>query len=90
MEEDQSTTSRKYDDQELVAQFRDMRSELQNTRVKLGELEAEVNEHALVIETLQPLDGQRKCFRLVGGVLVERTVKDVLPALKSNKEGVRL
>ena len=28
----------------------------------------------------------RKCFRMVGGVLVERTVKDVLPALVSNKD----
>jgi prefoldin subunit 2 len=41
------------------------------------------------METLQPLDPQRKCFRLIGGVLVEHTVKDVLPALKINKENVR-
>lgn len=34
------------------------------------------------------MDGERKCFRLVGGVLVERNVKQVLPALISNKEGI--
>lgn len=34
------------------------------------------------------MDASRKCFRLVGGVLVERTVKEVLPALESNKEQV--
>jgi hypothetical protein len=43
----------------------------------------------LVIETLDPLDGDRKCFRMVNGVLVERTVKDVLPTLKTNSDGLK-
>ncbi|KAJ4606130.1 Cochaperone prefoldin complex subunit [Exophiala dermatitidis] len=43
----------------------------------------------LVIETLQPLPEDRKCFRLINGVLVERTVKDVLPALKTNSDGLK-
>lgn len=42
----------------------------------------------LVIETLKEVDENRRCFRLVGGVLVERTVKDVLPALVNNKDQV--
>lgn len=46
--------------------------------------------HSLVIDTLKEVDPSRKCFRLVGGVLVERTVKEVLPALENNKEQVRI
>lgn len=43
----------------------------------------------LVLETLEPLSEDRKCFRLINGVLVERTVKDVVPALKTNQEGLK-
>jgi prefoldin subunit 2 len=37
---------------------------------------------------MKPLEPARKCFRLVGGVLVERTVGDVLPAVQSNLDGI--
>lgn len=44
----------------------------------------------LVIEALQEVkDTNRKCFRMIGGVLVERTVVEVLPSLQKNKEMVR-
>lgn len=42
-----------------------------------------------MLETLEPLSGDRKCFRMINGVLVERTVKDVIPALKTNAEGLK-
>jgi len=45
--------------------------------------------YRLVLETLEPLPGERKCFRMINGVLVERTVKDVVPALKTNADGLR-
>lgn len=34
-------------------------------------------------------DPSRKCFRLIGGVLVQRTVKDVVPALETNYTGIK-
>lgn len=44
--------------------------------------------HSLVTEALKEVNPERKCYRLIGGVLVESTVKEVLPALESNKEMV--
>lgn len=42
----------------------------------------------LVEKTLEPLDPDRRAFRLVGGVLVERTVKEVLPSVTQNRENL--
>jgi prefoldin subunit 2 len=41
-----------------------------------------------VITAIEKLEPERKCFRLVGGVLVERTVGEVLPAVRKNRDGV--
>jgi hypothetical protein len=44
-----------------------------------------------VIDTLRDVQKktpERKCFRMIGGVLVERNVKEVLPALEANLTGV--
>jgi prefoldin subunit 2 len=48
-----------------------------------------ISKNRLVLETLDPLSGERKCFRMINGVLVERTVKDVVPALKTNSDGLK-
>jgi hypothetical protein len=42
----------------------------------------------LVLDTLTPLPTTRKCFRMINGVLVERTVGDVLPQLQSNADNM--
>ena len=43
-----------------------------------------------MIETLEKQEKDKRCFRLVGGVLVERKVGEVEPALVSNRDKVRL
>uniref|UniRef100_F6HDQ6 Prefoldin subunit 2 n=2 Tax=Vitis vinifera TaxID=29760 RepID=F6HDQ6_VITVI len=65
-----------------------MRAELNQIYSKITELEMEVSEHSLVIGAIQPLDPSRRCYRMIGGVLVERTIKEVLPAVQRNKEGL--
>ncbi|OJT05358.1 Prefoldin subunit 2 [Trametes pubescens] len=78
--------------QELQQQYNRLQNELQALASKIGELEQEAEEHNLVLTTLDEAlaeEPDRKCFRLVGGVLVERTVKDVVPALNTNKDGIQ-
>lgn len=44
--------------------------------------------YRLVEEALKPLDPSRRSYRLIGGVLVERTVGEVLPTLSTNRAKV--
>ncbi|KAK2084541.1 Prefoldin subunit 2 [Saguinus oedipus] len=73
----------------VIAGFNRLRQEQRGLASKAAELEMELNEHSLVIDTLKEVDETRKCYRMVGGVLVERTVKEVLPALENNKEQIQ-
>merc|ERR1712144_38445 len=75
--------------QELQQQYTNYKNGLQQIASKIGDVESEAEEHKLVLETLEPLPEDRKCFRLINGVLVERTVKDVLPALNTNSDGLK-
>ncbi|KAG8914797.1 hypothetical protein FRC00_010709 [Tulasnella sp. 408] len=77
---------------EVQARYSRYQNELQSLAQKLGELETEAEEYELVFKTLEEcLESQpdRTCFRLIGGVLVERTVKDVAPQIKTNRDGIR-
>ncbi|TPX48760.1 hypothetical protein SeMB42_g00327 [Synchytrium endobioticum] len=70
-------------------QLAGLKSDLEALATKMGELEQERDEHQLVLDTISPMDPGRKCFRLVGGVLVERTIRDVVPAVTTNMEGIK-
>ncbi|KIM68931.1 hypothetical protein SCLCIDRAFT_902771 [Scleroderma citrinum Foug A] len=78
-------------EQDIQQTYSRLQSDLQTLAGKIGELEQEAEEHTLVLATLdEALEKEpgRKCFRLIGGVLVERTVKEVVPALRTNRDGI--
>ncbi|KAF5452526.1 hypothetical protein F2P56_027511 [Juglans regia] len=75
-------------EQAVANKYATMRSELNQIYSKITELEMEVSEHSLVMNAIQPLDPSRRCYRMIGGVLVERTIREVLPAVHRNKEGL--
>ncbi|XP_066585721.1 prefoldin subunit 2 [Prorops nasuta] len=72
--------------EEIFAGFQTLRNEQRLMASKLTEMEMELNEHKIVIDTLKDVDPKRKCYRMIGGLLCERTVEDVMPTLVTNKE----
>lgn len=74
--------------QEILEGFNKLRQEQRNIAGKLAELEGDTAEHSIVIDALEKVEQTRQCYRLIGGVLVERTVAEVLPALRNNKSQI--
>ncbi len=73
---------------DVVNEFQARRQRLSEAYSKMNELASEIGEHDVVTKALEPMDGTRKCFRLIGEVLVERTVGEVLPAVQKNRENL--
>ncbi|XP_035908259.1 probable prefoldin subunit 2 [Anopheles stephensi] len=69
----------------IAAEFQQLRNQQLNLVNNLNAIELDLKEHKTVIDTLKMVEPSRKCFRLVGGVLVEQTVEVVLPQLELNK-----
>ncbi|PVD26923.1 hypothetical protein C0Q70_12071 [Pomacea canaliculata] len=81
-----SKTPKGKSQEQIIAGFQELRQQQRVVASRIAEVEMDMKEHELVIETLKEVAPERRCFRMVGGVLVERTVGDVLPALSTNKE----
>ena len=75
-------------EQMIIGMYNNIRSEINQLHSKITELEMEVSEHSLVIGAVESLDQSRRCYRMIGGVLVERTIREVIPAVQRNKEGL--
>jgi len=75
--------------QKIVSGFQTLRDEQTQLVQKTQDLEMDLKEHDLVLSTLSTItDKQRRCYRMIGGVLIEHTVGEVIPALQSNREQI--
>lgn len=72
--------------EEIYAEFQQLRNQQRNLINNLNTLEMDLKEHKTVIDTLKTVEPGRKCFRLIGGVLCDQTVEVVLPQLIQNKD----
>ncbi|OII72317.1 prefoldin subunit 2 [Cryptosporidium andersoni] len=55
---------------------------------KISELTQDSKEYGLVLNAFEKVDENRRCFRVIGGVMVERNVKTVKPALEKEKSAL--
>jgi prefoldin subunit 2 len=74
--------------QEILGTYQNLMADCRNIATKIGELNLEKDEHRLVIDTMSKLDSARTAYRLVGGVLVERTTGEILPAIQQQYDGI--
>lgn len=55
-------------EQAVIGRFQELRNELSALANRANELAAESREHDLVLKALEPMDGDRKCYRVVGSL----------------------
>lgn len=62
--------------------YQQLQKEAQALVGKLMEIEDERKENELVLESISQLEDTRKCWRLVNGVLMEKTKVEVVPEMR--------
>ncbi|CAI5481183.1 unnamed protein product [Closterium sp. Yama58-4] len=71
-------------EKEIIGRWNELRAEIQRLYSRIAEHEQELAEHRLVSAAIEGMDPSRRCFRAVGGVLVERRIGEVVPAVARN------
>ena len=57
---------------------------------KIKELEQEEKEHRLVLDAFERVEKTRRCFRLIGTTLVEKTVGDIETSVAENLDIIKV
>ena len=73
---------------EIVEQYQKINSEYQTLFTKMLEINEEKREHELIIENIKDLNPERRAWRLIGGILVEKTIGEINPELANNLQSV--
>eukprot|EP00918_Siedleckia_nematoides_P056996 GHVU01124339.1.p2 GENE.GHVU01124339.1~~GHVU01124339.1.p2 ORF type:complete len:109 (-),score=26.16 GHVU01124339.1:65-391(-) len=73
----------------VTAAMNGLEKERQTIVGKITDLMQDMKEHRLVLEAFEGVPPERRCFRMIGGVLIERTVGEVKPALESHERMVK-
>ena len=70
-------------EQKVAMRYKSLQQEAQVLVSKLMEVEDEKKENELVIDSISKLEDTRKCWRLINGVLMEKTKLEVIPEMRT-------
>lgn len=73
-------------DKALIAQLQGMRNECNKLKKRINTLREEIEEHESAANVLGKFDSARPCKRAVGGVLMESSVGEILPAVQNEQK----
>ena len=68
---------------EVGRRYQILQQEVQALVSRIMEVDDERKENQLVLESISKLEDGRKCWRLVNGVMFEKTKAEVVPELES-------
>jgi prefoldin subunit 2 len=74
---------------DIIAKYRQIQNDYNILLERYVEISEEKREYELVNDAIKGLDGERKCWRMIGGLLVEKNVKVVLPELAVQIENMK-
>ncbi|CCD22978.1 tubulin-binding prefolding complex subunit GIM4 NDAI_0A08250 [Naumovozyma dairenensis CBS 421] len=69
--------------------YNEYKQTLEQLQSKVIELGNDKDEHDIVLDTLKTADPERKCYRMIGGALVESNVKTTLPILQTKRQNLQ-
>lgn len=70
-------------DKVLIAQLQAMRRECQGLKKRISTVGEEIDDHKMAAGVIEKFPVSRPCKRAIGGVLIESTTGEVLPALRN-------
>lgn len=76
-------------EQEIVEGYKRLLDEREAVAAMILERQGDFEEHALVLKNLKGCRQDKKAWRLVGDVLVERTVESITPELEKNRDNLK-
>jgi len=70
-------------DKALIGQLQAMRNECGKIKKRISMIAEEIIDHSEAAQVIEKFDAARSCKRAIGGVLIESTAGEVLPALQN-------